>query len=220
MSCRWNSINGNGNVVIKDRKANNNFTKISTKMGLDVYVTQGAKNSITVEADENLHDIIFTEITNGTLEIYSDKNIWKANAKKVHVTIKNIELLSASSGGSIYSEEKITSKDVIISAASGADIKISIDAANIETNVASGANISINGKSQTLITNAASGSSVSAYNLQSKNVVARASSGANINIYASENMEASASSGGHIGFKGNPKKVTKKSSSGGSISAR
>ena len=52
----------------------------------------------------------------------------------------------------------------------------------------------------------------------SKNVIVNATSGAGINIYASEKLDAKANSGGDIDFKGNPKSVNKNSSSGGDIS--
>ena len=56
----FNRIEGNRNVISKKRKVNDNFTKIKASTGLDVYITQGNKLSITVEADENLHEIIKT----------------------------------------------------------------------------------------------------------------------------------------------------------------
>ena len=64
------------------------------------------------------------------------------------------------------------------------------------------------------------GASIDAYQLQSKNVSAKVTSGADINVYASESIVAKATSGGDIDFMGNPKKVDKKTSSGGSVSAK
>ena len=45
-------------------------------------------------------------------------------------------------------------------------------------------------------------------------------SGADINVYASESLNAKATSGGDVDFRGNPKNVDKKESSGGDISAK
>lgn len=216
----FNKVTGNRNVISQDRKATDNFTGIEVSTGLDLYITQGSKNTITVEADENLHDIIITEVENGILKVYSEKSIWKAKSRKIYVTIKTLASLKATSGSDIYGQDIIKTAEISISATSGADIRVSIDAQSIETSATSGAGIRISGIAVNHASSATSGSSIDAYELKSKNVLAKATSGADINIYASERLEAKATSGGDIDFKGNPKKIDKKSTSGGSVSAK
>lgn len=216
----FNRINGNRNVVTENRKASDDFTKIKVSTGLDLYLTQGDTPKITVEADENLQDIIMTEVDNGVLKIYSEKNIWKAKSRKVYVTVTNLEELKATSGSDVYTKETLKVDDITISATSGADINIDLDANAVTSSATSGSDVNLRGESNSHVSSATSGASIDAYDLRSKEVTVRVSSGADINIYASESIAAKASSGGDIDFKGNPKNVTKKSSSGGSISAK
>ena len=216
----FNRVNGNKNVITEERKVSEDFTGIKVSTGIDLYISQGSKNKITVEADENLHDIIMTEINNGVLKIYSKKNIWRAKARKVYVTVINLHMLKATSGSDVYTEDIIEADEISISATSGADIRFSLNAVSVETSATSGSDIKISGTTTNHASSATSGSSIDAYNLESKNTIAKATSGADINIYASEKIEAKATSGGDIDFKGNPKQINKKSSSGGSVSAR
>ena len=216
----FNRINGNRNVVTENRSAKEDFTKIKVSTGLDLYITQGTKNEITVEADENLQEIIITEIKDGVLKVYSDQNIWKAKARKVYVTVKTLEGLTATSGSDVYTKGTIDANDIKISATSGADIRMSINANTIETSSTSGSDIEISGTANNHISKATSGASIDAYELRSKNVTVKVSSGADINIYASESITAKATSGGDIDFKGSPKKINKKESSGGDVSAK
>jgi hypothetical protein len=216
----FNRVNGNRNVVTEDRSTKEDFTKIKVSTGLDLYISQGSKNQITVEADENLQEIIRTEVNDGILKIYSKKNIWKAKARKVYVTIKNLEAITATSGSDVYTNEALEVNNLNINATSGADIHVSVDANTIETTATSGSNIEVSGASNNHISKATSGASIDAYQLQSKNVTVKVTSGANINVYASESIDAKATSGGDIDFKGSPKKVNKKTSSGGSVSAK
>ncbi|PQJ77796.1 head GIN domain-containing protein [Polaribacter porphyrae] len=216
----FNRINGNRNVVTQDRNTKEDFTKIRVSTGLDLYLSQGKSTEITVEADENLHDIIITEVKDGVLKIYSEKNIWRAKARKVYVTVTDLERLTATSGSDVYAKETIKVNAIDISATSGADIRISIDADTVETSATSGSDIEISGTSNKHISSATSGASIDAYELRSKNTTAKATSGADINVFASESIDARASSGGDVDFKGNPKQVNKKSSSGGSVSAK
>ena len=216
----FNGISGNNNVVSENRDTKEDFSKIKVSTGLDLYLTQGTSNKITVEADENLQDLIITEVENGVLKIYSEKNIWKAKARKVYVTVKILEELSATSGADVYAKETIKVSNIAISATSGAFIQIYLDANSMETNATSGADIKVSGNAENHTSSATSGASIDGYELISKNGTAGVTSGAGIKMYASETIVARATSGGSISFKGNPKKVSKTSNSGDSVSAK
>lgn len=216
----FNRVTGNGNVITADRSSSENFTKVRVSTGLDLYLSQGTKNKIVVEADENLHDIIMTEINDGELRIYSEKGIWQATSRKIFVTVTNLEAVTATSGSDVYANETIKADFIEVSATSGADIRIVVDANTVETNSTSGSDIKIEGVANNHVSSATSGASINGYGLQSKSATANVTSGADIKIYASESIKAYASSGGDIDVKGNPKQIDKKSSSGGSISNR
>jgi len=214
----FNGIKGDRNVVTENRKITEDFTAIRTSTGLDVNITQENQNAVIVEADENLQNLIVTEVENGVLKIYSEKNILSAKSKKVHVSIKTLNSLKASSGSDVRTVKKIQSEEISIGASSGASVRMTVVANSIATNTSSGATIRVSGSADNHAAKASSGSSIKAYDLISKNVIVNVSSGANIDIHASEKIEARASSGGDIDYKGTPKKVLRRSSSGGSIS--
>ena len=75
------TVRGEGNVVKKERTITS-FDGITVSSGIDVYLKQGEKESITVEADENLHEYILTEVKDGVLHVYTDANIREAKMKK------------------------------------------------------------------------------------------------------------------------------------------
>ena len=214
----FNGVVGNSNVVITERTIKADFSGIKVSTGIDLFIRQGSTNAITVEADENLHDLIITEVKEGILKIYTDKNIWKAKARKVYVTIENLTLLKASSGSNVKSESVINTNEIYIDASSGASIDIEVVAKSAVTEASSGSDVKIKGTTINHTARASSGSSINAYKLKSTNANASASSGASINIYASKNMDAKASSGGAIDYTGNPARINKEASSGGSIS--
>jgi len=214
----FNGVVGNRNIVTIERTIKADFTGIKVSTGIDLFIRQGSTNAITVEADENLHDLIITEVKEGILKIYTDKNIWKSKARKVYVTIENLTLLKASSGSNVKSESVINTNEIYIDASSGASIDIEVVAKSAVTEASSGSDVKIKGTTINHTARASSGSSINAYKLKSTNANASASSGASINIYASKNMDAKASSGGAIDYTGNPTKINKEASSGGSIS--
>lgn len=216
----FNRIEGNRNVVTQDRKLNDDFSRVKVSSGIDLYIKQGNTTELTVEADENLHDYIMTEVKGDQLRIYVDGNIWRAKARKVYLTVTSIEELRATSGSDVYSQSVIKAKDLDVSTSSGADMRIEVDAQNVTSSSSSGSDLRITGKSETHSTSATSGSSIHAYGLESKDVTAKVSSGADIGVFASESIDAKASSGGDIRYKGSPERVNKKTSSGGGVSGR
>ena len=214
-----NRVSGNKNVVTQDRKINDDFTSIKVSTGLDLYISQSNNVSLRVEADENLHDIIITEISNGVLKVYSEKNIWKAKARSVYVSVIDLEEISATSGSDVYTENTLRVGNLTVMTTSGADARMTVNAENITTSSTSGSDIKLMGTAVNHTAKATSGSSIKSYGLKSQNVIAKVTSKANIDVYATESIDAVATSGGDIDYKGNPRQVNKKSTSGGSISA-
>jgi len=222
-----NRIEGNNNVISINRDINEDFTKVRVSAGIELIIDQGSEVSLTVEADENLHDIIITEVEDGKLKIYTEKNIWKSASKKVKASsgsnvitstiLKATDLNVVSSSGARLTLE-LTAVNLTSSTSSGASANIDVNANNVVSSSSSGSNMKIKGKTTIHETSASSGSSINAYNLLSKNVTAKVSSGASISVHASESLDGKASSGGGLSFEGNPEKITRKTSSGGSIS--
>jgi hypothetical protein len=65
------TVYGNNKVLTKERDAGS-FNALRVSSGIDVYLQQGNKESITVETDENLHEYILTEIDGGVLRVYTE----------------------------------------------------------------------------------------------------------------------------------------------------
>ncbi|NER15719.1 head GIN domain-containing protein [Spongiivirga citrea] len=208
---------GNGNVISEDRNASESFTRISAQEGLDVYVTQGETASIQVEADENIMELIRTDIDNGRLRIHADKNIGRAT-KKVYVTLPVIEALEASSGADLITKNIIKTETIRLKSSSGADLIVKVSANEVDADSSSGADIRLSGEAKKLIAEASSGSDIKASDFNVEDCNASASSGSDILVSVSGKLIADASSGGDIRYRGEPKSISKNKSASGSVS--
>ncbi len=216
-SCFFNGVKGNGNVVAKNRSISSDFVRIKVSSGIDVYLTENGETSLVVEADENLHDLIKTEVKNGTLYIGSKKNIWTARAKKVHVSIEKIVELEVTSGAEVTTENTLHADDLKIIATSGAEFNLHLKVNNLNCESSSGSDVNIDGKANNFNVSSSSGSDIDAYGLETSNCIAKASSGSNIKVNVNKSFDGHASSGGDIHFKGDPEVVNSSDSSGGNI---
>lgn len=79
-------LKGNKIVTSEDRYIDG-FSKIETNDKIEVIVTQGTGQSVTVEADENLHVAVYTEVRDSTLIIDLTKRITRKKELRVLVTI-------------------------------------------------------------------------------------------------------------------------------------
>lgn len=214
-SCRYKS--GSGNLVKQTREVSS-FSGLSVSGDFDVTLTQGNTSRVEVESDDNLMDEIKTKVNNGTLEIYFDKVTKLRNGTfNIYITVPELNKIDASATANIKANGIFkTGDEFIIKSSSAGEIKINADAPSIKLQSSSAGQISISGRTRNLTVNASSGAEIRAKNLLSETADASASSGADVDVYASISLNASASSGGSIHYSGKPH-VNKRESSGGSV---
>lgn len=204
---------GNGDVVEETRNVTEDFTVISASEGLDVFVTQDQDFKILVEADENIIDLIGTDIRDGKLKIHAIENIGRAT-KKVYVSLPKITALRSSSGADLIVQNVIESESIDLDASSGSDLHVELIAHEVSADASSGADIRISGQTDMLHADASSGADIKARELIAKKCNADASSGADISVNVSESLIADASSGADISYTGEASVQSNKSVSG------
>ena len=210
-------VRGNGQVTIEKRLTDQPFTAIKAAEGLDVYLTQSDNVSISIEADENLQDIIITEVTDKVLKIHTKQNIGRCKSKRVMINFKDISSITATSGSNVYTTNTIESNNLELETTSGSDMKLNVDTSTLNCKSTSGSDMILSGKTNKLMAEATSGSVIKAVDLIAESSHIKATSGANITVNTSKELIAKASSGGDIKYLGNPKIVNKNNSSSGSI---
>jgi hypothetical protein len=213
------TVYGNNKVLTKERKAGS-FDALRVSSGIDVYLRQGNKESITVETDENLHEYILTEIDGGVLRVYTEVNIRDAGEKKVFVTMKDIKSVKVSSAGDVIGESAIRSDEMELSASSAGDIKMEVYARELDIDISSSGDMTISGEADILEADLSSAGNLNAYNLKVREADVSVSSAGDADINVTERLRARSSSAGDINYKGNPKHVDAHSSSAGSVHRR
>jgi hypothetical protein len=213
------TVRGNGNVT-KETRAVRSFSGISASSGINVYLFQGEEEKVVVEADENLHDCIIVKVEGSLLKCYIDCNVRRSTKMNVYVNFTGLNRISTSSGADVYGETLIVTDELRVDASSAGDVRVETVAGNVYANASSGADILINGKAGYFEADASSGSDIKAKGLVASSSRLNASSGSDIAITVTDNIDARASSGSDIVYYGNPKKQQVNSSSGANIKSR
>lgn len=213
-------ISGNGDVETETRDLSG-FTGVQISSGLDVWLSEGDSFEVTVEADENLHDVILTEINGDLLVVKTDHvNIRNARSKKVHVTLPKLSELKISSAGDCVGQTSFSCDDLKLSISSAGDLSIEVEAREIDLNISSSGDARIAGSADKLNVNLSSAGDLNAFDLIAGNVNVDVSSAGDAKVHATNEITMNASSAGNIYYRGDAKVVHSSSSSAGNISRR
>ncbi|HEC44264.1 MAG TPA: DUF2807 domain-containing protein [Bacteroides sp.] len=210
------SVYGNGKVVTEERSIEN-FDGLKVSSGIDVLIRQGSGVSLMVEADENLHEVIKTEIVDNTLKIYSTKNIRKSKAKKVYLVYENLNSIRVNSSGNVKGENTLETENLNIDLSSAGDLKLDLQALAVDCDISSAGDARLSGSTNTLNASLSSAGDLYAYELTASKVEVNCSSAGDARVYAKEELKARSSSAGSIYYKGEADVVDARTSSAGSI---
>ena len=204
--------------MISQTKDVGSFNGINVSNSFKVEVKNGPVTSVVVEADDNLVKYVEVKVVNNILRISLD-NITVDDAHlRVLITAPSIEEIKTSAAAEVVVKGSLLSdKAIRLNASSASEIKATLDAPSVEVDASSGSEVTVSGRTRDLDVSASSGADVNARELLTENSNAKASSGADISVNASISVDASASSGGSITYRGAAASIKKSNSSGGDI---
>ncbi|MET0300503.1 MAG: head GIN domain-containing protein, partial [Flavitalea sp.] len=215
-------------TTIKDANAEvrnvKNFHAIKVQTGIELVLNQGKEEAVAVSANSVEHrNNIKTVVENGVLKIYYDTKIWKNSGNrrlKAYVSIINIDDIDISSGATVKVDGDIRSSSLGLDVSSGGEFRGKVNVDKLVVDQSSGATINISGTAGTLKIDGSSGSSFNGYDLAVDNATADVSSGSGVNVTVNKELNADASSGGSVHYKGNGVIKSVKTGSGGGVSKR
>jgi hypothetical protein len=194
------------------------FKKIEVAGGFEIELVRSNANKAIVKMKSGNFSDLEISVKGSTLNIRAKSKLFQGNAKaKIKLEYKNMEGIAVSAGGSVVSDDLISSEKMEVSASSGASVKLEIHSKNVGLSASSGGSLSLRGKANNAIIKASSGGSVAAGQFRVKKADVKASSGGSVIIDVSEEINSNSSSGGTIKYTGNPQKVMEKSSLSGDV---
>ena len=200
-----------------------NFNEIGVSGSITATLVKSNETKIDIKMIKGDEESLITEVEDGKLTVKFKKGLmnWNNN-KKAEVTIyyKNLDEIDASAGCSVSSEEVVSGNSLDLDVSSGASVRLEVEGEMVDVDASSGATVTVKGSSERADIDASSGASVNAQYLEANHTSADVSSGASISCVAHKSIEAEASSGGSIKYKGDPaqKNIDVGKYSGGSVS--
>jgi hypothetical protein len=204
-ACGFNSINGKGAVTKQDRNVND-FTSIELECSADIFVSQGASYSCTVETNENLHGYILIDKDGKNLRIHSDKNL-RADKMNIYITMPNVEKLVLSGSGNINGKNSFISDKLNLNISGSGNINMDkIKVENLIAEIDGSGNIKLlTGEVKHAKYTISGSGKIEADKINAKDVDAEIEGSGNVYCYANDNLKADINGSGSVKYKGAPK---------------
>lgn len=214
-------IKGNGNIITENRNTGS-YEAIYIAGSFDVELVDGKEGELTLKGEENLLEYIVTEIKDGKLVIKVEKGVnlspssWKQGIF-ITVPVESVDAVTLSGSGDIVGKKTIETDNFKTDISGSGDISLSVKANSVKATISGSGDITLNGKTTDFEVRVSGSGDVNAYDLSALNVTANVSGSADIEVTATEMIQARVSGSGDISYRGNPKKIDTKSSGSGDI---
>jgi len=202
---QWNKwgkgVSGEGKRVTKTLDLEE-FSGIGVSIGAEIHLRQGNKQKVEIKAQQNIIDLIDTEIRNDKWRVRLEKgtNLKRHDGIDVYITLPMIDELSVAGAGSIVGETDFNDVDDLeVSIAGSGDIMLNGSGEDLEVSIAGSGDIDLAG-----------------FKVDDCEVSIAGSGDCEINVSGS--LQVSIAGSGDVKYKGNPDKV--KSSIAGSGDVR
>lgn len=186
-----------------EKRAVKSFHAVDVSSGIKLILTQGDKEELAVAAgDPSYLEYIETTVKDGVLKITRNQDWqfwkqWKNWKVTVYLSFKDLDKINASSGALVTGTN--------------------LDFDKLTVRMSSGALAELSGKTTDLNVDASSGALFKGYDFSSNICEAESSSGGSVQVKVAKELNARASSGGSIRYKGEGNIRDIKVGSGGTV---
>ncbi|HZF64624.1 MAG TPA: head GIN domain-containing protein [Chitinophagaceae bacterium] len=148
------TIEGNGHLITRD-VAVQSFDALEASGVYELKLTQGDKEAVRIEADENLQNLFSVTSDGSKLKIdtkkLNNKNLKTKNKMRVHITFRRLRNIEIGTVGSVNSVNDLKFDDLDIEAKNVGNVSLSLTANKLNLENKSVGNIKLSGKAQNAV---------------------------------------------------------------------
>ena len=199
------TVRGSGNVMTETRDVSN-FHAIDVNYPAQVLVKQGTKESLKIEAEDNLLPDLKTQVKNGVLEIsynkQSAKRVNPTKTVKITIVVKDLTNVDFTSAGELTVEKLDTdSLDVSLSGAGNVELN-DIQAKDLSVSLSGAGSMTASGTTDSLVMNISGFGDFKGGDLHAQKADVNISGAGSATVWVDEDLTAQISGAGSVGYYG------------------
>lgn len=207
-------VEGKGPIVNKTLSIND-FNSFSLTISGNVYFRQGSRQRVKVEGQQNIIDLISTEVSKDHWKIKFDENVSNIKDLKIYITIPDLTYVGLSGSGDVIGEGKFTNLgDVGLAVSGSGNLKVALAAKDVNSKISGSGNIKVEGSAVAHTIQISGSGNVKASDLTSETCEVRISGSGDVQVDVRNELDVRISGSGDVRYKGNPSVRSKISGSG------
>lgn len=200
------------------------FTAIEISGAIDLYLAQGNEDAVAVSASsDDIANHIRTELRDNVLKIYFENKGWNwkswTNTKmKAYVTVANLKRLEVSGACNVRTTGVLKGNDLMVEMSGASDFLGEVSLQNLKMELSGACAVKMSGVAEKATISLSGASSMKSYDLKVDYCKLDASGASDIRITVNKELNARASGGSSINYKGEG--LIRDISSGGASSVK
>jgi hypothetical protein len=205
-------VRGSGNVVTETREVNS-FDKIRVEYPARVFISPGSRETLKVEAEDNLLPGLKTEVQGDELHIYyksqDGKHVNPTKPVTITITVKELTAIDFSSAGEL-TLDGLESEVLNVALGGAGNVKLNdLAIKNLNVTLSGAGSTTTSGTADSLNLSISGFGSFNGKDLKCKTVDVTISGAGNATVWVENELDATISGAGSVNYYGSPDNVRK-----------
>ncbi|MEO8066986.1 MAG: head GIN domain-containing protein [Flavobacteriales bacterium] len=209
-------VKGTGEPVKKDLSVAP-FHGVEVMGSLDVELTQAATQSVVVEGQANLAELVETTVDKGIWTIKTSKCYSTDKPFVVRISVPAMDRVAVMGSGDVTSKNAFGGDAVDIDIQGSGDVTMTFNCKSVDASVQGSGDIKLGGECQESVFSVQGSGDVKAIELKSQRAMATVTGSGDIAVQVSESLNASVTGSGSVKYKGKPTDVKQNVTGSGDV---
>jgi hypothetical protein len=207
VSCKWSVglVRGSGDIVTEERDVSD-FHRVNLSGIGDLIISQGDEESLTIEADDNIIQLIETDVSGGELTIQFKRgySFVPNTSIKFYLMVKELDKISLSGAGKTICDN-FEAEELEFDISGAGDIDFDISAADTKVYLSGAGDISLSGEVDRQKIRLSGVGNYNGKDLESRICDITVSGAGSATVNVSEELDVNISGVGNVNYTGSPR---------------
>ncbi|MBR9922977.1 MAG: DUF2807 domain-containing protein [Bacteroidetes bacterium] len=199
----FNCVNGDGPVETFELDIEP-FTGIEMSGSMEVYITQGPNQSVFIEGQENIVDLIDNDVNSGVWDIDFEGCVHSHDEVKVYITVPEMNYVKLSGSGKIVSETFLNTEDFVLRLSGSGEIDLALEVEDIDGKISGSGEVKLEGIAESNDFSITGSGDIEAFGLETQKTEIKISGSGNAEILANEILDVKITGSGDVFYRGYP----------------
>ena len=210
----FSGIDGQGQSATQELNLDN-FNGIHLSISADVYVSQGSPQSVSIDAQQNIIDLLKTDVDQGIWKISTKDPVRNHKPIKITITVPELSYAKISGSGDIVGQTTFTEADEFETSIAGSgNIQLSVSTEELSAAISGSGDIELSGSAEELSIRISGSGDIDAEELEAEEAEVRVSGSGDCRVHATDELDVRVSGSGDVYYRGNPSVHSRISGSG------